>query len=132
MRKCFLYLVSVLLLVSACISERAKEDEKAGKKEGNESVAESVPKATMILWIDYDRRGTSAQGKSLLNVKAKVNIQPDGSVQVLEYVDEPSVVVESYIRKTLRRYRVKQKLLEEESVRPGVQYVYLRMLKELI
>ena len=41
MRKCFLYLVSVLLLVSACISERAKEDEKAGKKEVNESVAES-------------------------------------------------------------------------------------------
>lgn len=132
MRKCFLLLVSVLLLVSACISEGTKEDEKAGKKEGNESVAESVPKATMILWIDYDRRGTSTQGKSLLNVKAKVNIQPDGSVQVLEYVDEPSVVVESYIRKTLRRYRVKQKFLEEESVRPGVQYVYLRMLKELI
>ena len=132
MRKYFLYLVCVLLLVSACISERAKEDAKAGKKEGNESVAESVPKATMILWIDYDRRGTSAQGKSLLNVKTKVNIQPDGSVQVLEYVDEPSVVVESYIRKTLRRYRVKQKFLEEESVRPGVQYVYLRMLKELI
>ncbi|HJE48050.1 DUF4891 domain-containing protein [Phocaeicola coprophilus] len=120
MRKYFLYLVCVLLLVSACISERAKEDAKAGKKEVNESVAESVPKATMILWIDYDRRGTSAQGKSLLNVKAKVNIQPDGSVQVLEYVDEPSVVVESYIRKTLRRYRVKQKFLEEESVRPGV------------
>lgn len=44
----FLYLVCVLLLVSACISERAKEDEKAGKKEVNESVAESVPKATMI------------------------------------------------------------------------------------
>lgn len=44
MRKCFLYLVSVLLLVSACISEGTKEDEKAGKKEVNESVAESVLK----------------------------------------------------------------------------------------
>lgn len=120
--------------MSACISERAKEDEQAGKKGRDEFVtkSKSAPKAKVILWIDYDRRGTSAQGKSLLNVKAKVNIQPDGSIQVLEYADDPSVVVESYIRKTLRRYRVKQKFLEEGSVQPGVQYVYLRMLKELI
>ena len=132
MRKCILFLVGVLLLMSACISERAKEDEKAGRKGMDESVTESAHKATMILWIDYDRRGTSAQGKIVLNVEAKVNILPDGSIQVLEYVDDPSVVVESYIRKTLRRYRVKQKFLEEGSVRPGVQYVYLRILKELM
>lgn len=84
MRKCFLFLVSVLLLMSACISERAKEDEQAGKKGMDEFVTKS---------------------KSAL----KANI-----------------------RKTLRRYRVKQKFLEEGSVQPGVQYVYLRMLKELI
>lgn len=132
MRKCFLFLVSVLLLMSACVSEQPKEDEKAGRKGMDESVTEPAPKATMILWIDYDRCGTSAQGKIVLNVEAKVNIQPDGSIQVLEYVGDPSVVVESYIRKTLRRYRVKQKFLEEGSVRPGVQYVYLRILKELM
>ena len=44
----------------------------------------------------------------------------------------PSVVVESYIRKTLKSYRVKQQFFEEGSIKPGVQYVYLRMLKEQI
>ena len=94
--------------------------------------SDTVPKATAILWIDFDLRGNSALGKIVLNVKTKVDILQDGTVNVLEYAQQPSVVVESYIRKTLKRYRVKQRFFEEGSIKPGVQYVYLRMLKEQI
>lgn len=121
-----------MLLAGACISKVAEQEEIAEVTESSEVISDASQRATVILWIDFDLRGHSAQGKIVQNVKAKVDILPDGTVKVLEYVQKPSVVVESYIRKTLKRYRVKQRFLDEGSVKPGVQYVYLRMLKEQI
>lgn len=132
MKKCFFLLAGVLLLLGACIQKEAEEKESVDQELMTEVSADSITRATVILWIDFDLRGKSAQGKIVQNVKAKVNILSDGTVRVLEYVRQPSVVVESYIRKTLKRYRVKQRFLEEGSVKPGVQYVYLRMLKEQV
>lgn len=132
MKKCFSLLTGSLLLLGACTPKEADEKGGVAQELMTEVSADSVPQATVILWIDFDLRGKSAQGKIVQNVKAKVDILPDGTVKVLEYVKQPSVVVESYIRKTLKRYRVKQRFLEEGSVKPGVQYVYLRMLKEQI
>lgn len=119
-------------MFGACTSKSTKENEVINEKRMTGVEPDTVPRATVILWIDFDLRGNSAQGKIVQNVKAKVDILPDGTVKVLEYVKQPSVVVESYIRKTLKRYRVKKRFLEEGSVEPGVQYVYLRMLKEQI
>lgn len=132
MKKYFFLLISVLFMFEACISESTKKDEAINEEQITEVKPDTVPQATVILWIDFDLRGNSAQGKIVQNVKAKVNILPDGTVKVLEYMKAPSVVVESYIRKTLKSYRVKQQFFEEGSIKPGVQYVYLRMLKEQI
>ena len=130
MKKCFSLLIGILLLLGSCSLKETEEKSNVDRELMTEVSADSIPQATVILWIDFDLRGKSALGKIVLNVKAKVDILPDGTVKVLEYVKQPSVVVESYIRKTLKRYRVKQRFLEEGSVKPGVQYVYLRMLKE--
>lgn len=132
MKKCFFLLISALFILGACTSKSAMESEVVTEERMTEVESDTVPKATAILWIDFDLRGNSALGKIVQNVKAKVNILPDGTVNVLEYVKQPSVVVESYIRKTLKRYRVKQRFFEEGSIKPGVQYVYLRILKEQI
>lgn len=132
MKKCFFLLISALFILGACTSKSAKESEVITEERITEVESDTVPKATAILWIDFDLRGNSALGKIVLNVKTKVDILPDGTVNVLEYAQQPSVVVESYIRKTLKRYRVKQRFFEEGSIKPGVQYVYLRMLKEQI
>ena len=123
-------LIGILFLLGSCSLKETEEKSNVDRELMTEVSADSIPQATVILWIDFDLRGKSALGKIVLNVKAKVDILPDGTVKVLEYVKQPSVVVESYIRKTLKRYRVKQRFLEEGSVKPGVQYVYLRMLKE--
>lgn len=130
MKKCFSLLIGILFLLGSCSLKETEEKSNVDRELMTEVSADSIPQATVILWIDFDLRGKSALGKIVLNVKAKVDILPDGTVKVLEYVKQPSVVVESYIRKTLKRYRVKQRFLEEGSVKPGVQYVYLRMLKE--
>ena len=127
MKKCFFLLISALFILGACTSKSAKESEVITEERMTEVESDTVPKATAILWIDFDLRGNSALGKIVLN-----DILPDGTVNVLEYAQQPSVVVESYIRKTLKRYRVKQRFFEEGSIKPGVQYVYLRMLKEQI
>lgn len=95
--------------------------------------ADSVPRATAILWIDLDKSLPSGHtaGKTVVNVKAKVNISSDGKVQVLEYVSDPSGTIERYIAEKLENdYRVKQKFFDKGLIEPGVQYVFLRLLKE--
>ena len=83
MKKYFFLLICVLFMFEACISESTKKDEAINEEQITEVKPDTVPQATVILWIDFDLRGNSAQGKIVQNVKAKVNILPDGTVKVL-------------------------------------------------
>ena len=87
-----------------------------------------IPKATAIFWID---KAAKKEGEPLnvRTVKAKVNIQTDGTVHVLSYVNQQPREVQSYIRRKLETFRVTQVMLKSGYVKVGEQYVQLRYIK---
>lgn len=129
MRNFIFLIVGLALLLVGC----TEQADNVQGTDGTVQEADSVPRATAILWIDLDKSQPAGHtaGKVVLNVKAKVDISRDGKVQVLEYVKDPSGSIERYIAEKLENdYRVKQKFFDKGLIEPGVQYVFFRLLKE--
>lgn len=95
------------------------------------SPVDTTPKATAIFWVDKDKdyQAKKKDGPlSLRTVKARVEIDSLGKVNLLAYTKPQSQRIKSYLQYRLEEFRVKKVMLDSGFVKPGVQYVQLRYL----
>ena len=84
-----------------------------------------------IFWVDKDKdyQAKKKDGPlSLRTVKARVEIDSLGKVNLLAYTKPQSQRIKSYLQYRLEEFRVKKVMLDSGFVKPGVQYVQLRYL----
>lgn len=114
----FLFLLSLL----SC-----QDTNRSGKdvSEDMEEPVDTTPKATAIFWVDKDK---DYQAKKKGTVKARVEIDSLGKVNLLAYTKPQSQRIKSYLQYRLEEFRVKKVMLDSGFVKPGVQYVQLRYL----
>ena len=122
----FLFLLSLL----SC-----QDTNRSGKdvSEDMEEPVDTTPKATAIFWVDKDKdyQAKKKDGPlSLRTVKARVEIDSLGKVNLLAYTKPQSQRIKSYLQYRLEEFRVKKVMLDSGFVKPGVQYVQLRYLPE--
>ena len=94
-------------------------------------LVDTTPKATAIFWVDKDKdyQAKKKDGPlSLRTVKARVEIDSLGKVNLLAYTKPQSQRIKSYLQYRLEEFRVKKVMLDSGFVKPGVQYVQLRYL----
>ncbi|MFR7518227.1 MAG: DUF4891 domain-containing protein [Bacteroides uniformis] len=120
----FLFLLSLL----SC-----QDTNRSGKdvSEDMEEPVDTTPKATAIFWVDKDKdyQAKKKDGPlSLRTVKARVEIDSLGKVNLLAYTKPQSQRIKSYLQYRLEEFRVKKVMLDSGFVKPGVQYVQLRYL----
>ena len=87
------------------------------------------PKASVIFWIDLDK-SKSNMGKTIRNVKAKVSINKEGKINVLEYEKKQPSLITNKIDKFLKTFRVKPEWIASGKVKTGENIVFLRFLDE--
>ena len=87
------------------------------------------PKASVIFWIDLDK-SKSNMGKTIRNVKAKVSINKEGKINVLEYEKKQPSLITNKIDKCLKTFRVKPEWIASGKVKTGENIVFLRFLDE--
>lgn len=123
-------LLSLFMLLSCQDTNRSGK----GGQEDMEEMADTTPKATAIFWVDKDKdsqiQEQKKNGISIRTVKAKVNIDSLGKVELLSYTKPQSQRVKSYLQYRLEIFRVKKVMLDSGFVKPGVQYVQLRYVPE--
>lgn len=122
----FLFLLSLL----SC-----QDTNRSGKdvSEDMEEPVDTTPKATAIFWVDKDKdyQAKKKDGPlSLRTVKARVEIDSLGKVNLLAYTKPQSQRIKSYLQYRLEVFRVKKVMLDSGFVKPGVQYVQLRISPE--
>lgn len=130
MKTLLFLLLSLFMLLSCQGTDRSGK----GGQEDMEEMADTTPKATAIFWVDKDKdsqiQEQKKNGISIRTVKAKVNIDPLGKVELLSYTKPQSQRVKSYLQYRLEIFRVKKVMLDSGFVKPGVQYVQLRYVPE--
>ena len=97
----------------------------------NENITQDgkLPKASVIFWIDLDK-SKSNSGKTIRNVKAKVSINKEGKIKVLEYNKKQPLLITNKIDKCLKTFRVKPEWIASGRVKVGENIVFLRFLDE--
>lgn len=118
------------ILYSACNGQK-ESSQKAEKKEYAFTMPQdSIEKATAIVWIDkYSKKNNDIQFTR--KVKAKVNIDLEGKIEVIAYVKDYPQEVQKYINHKLVDFRA-PKLIMENYIKPGVQFVQLRYTPSVI
>ena len=68
------------------------------QKKVNDNITQDgkLPKASVIFWIDLDK-SKSNSGKTIRNVKAKVSINKEGKIKVLEYNKKQPLLITNKI-----------------------------------
>ena len=101
------------------------------QKKVNDNITqdEKLPKASVIFWIDLDK-SKSNSGKTIRNVKAKVSINKEGKIKVLEYNKKQPLLITNKIDKCLKTFRVKPEWIASGRVKVGENIVFLRFLDE--
>ena len=82
-------------------------------------------KSSAIFWIDKVEL-KNCKNYGFRTVKAKVLVQEDGKVKLIAFVKQQSLEVEKYIRHHLNKFLVSEKMLTNNYILPGEQYVQLR------
>ena len=86
-------------------------------------------RCTYLGAYDKDYQAKKKDGPlSLRTVKARVEIDSLGKVNLLAYTKPQSQRIKSYLQYRLEEFRVKKVMLDSGFVKPGVQYVQLRYL----
>jgi hypothetical protein len=75
-------------------------------------------------------KSKSNSGKTIRNVKAKVSINKEGKIKVLEYNKKQPLLITNKIDKCLKTFRVKPEWIASERVKVGENIVFLRFLDE--
>lgn len=122
-----------LLLFLSLFSLLSCMDANHSVKEEQEETTDTTPKATAIFWVDKDKslEARKKEGPiSIRTVKAKVDIDSLGKVELLSYVKPQDSRVKSYLQYRLDVFRVKKIMLDSGYVKPGIQYVQLRYVPE--
>lgn len=101
------------------------------QKKVNDNITQDgkLPKASVIFWIDLDK-SKSNSGKTIRNVKAKVSINKEGKIKVLEYNKKQPLLITNKIDKCLKTFRVKPEWIASGRVKVGENIVFLRFLDE--
>lgn len=123
----------LLLLFLSLFSLLSCMDVNHSVKEEQEETTDTTPKATAIFWVDKDTPFEAQKRKGPLSVrtiKAKVDIDSLGKVELLSYVKPQESRVKSYLQYRLDVFRVKKIMMDSGYVKPGVQYVQLRYVPE--
>lgn len=98
-----------------------------------EEAVDTIPKATAIFWVDKAKDNKKKGSPTpIRTVKAKVDVDSLGKVELLSYVKPQSTRVKEYLQYRLEIFRVKKVMLDSGYVKPGVQYVQLRYVPENI
>ena len=124
-----LLLLLLMLLLPAC--KRGAQLSAAPTEE----VADTLPRATAIFWIDKHRTmkqipEDKRSSCTFRTVKARVNIDSVGQIHVLSYVKPQYKNVQRYIAKRLEVFRVTKPMLESGYIHTGEQYVQLRYMPD--
>lgn len=129
--KKIIYLLLILFLSASC---SRKENAIVKSTTIEASQPDTLPKAKAILWIDKPVKKLSDEQRSGLrisNVKVKVNITENGTVEILEYVKPQNKKVQTYLYNHLQSYRVSQNMLNS-YMKPGIHYVFLRYMTDKV
>lgn len=103
-----------------------------GEENADEAYVDTLPKATVILWVDKKNSGGKRDDfpNPVRTVKVKANIRNSGRVEILSYVKPQKDRVRNYLKQRLEVFRVSRVMLDSGFVKPGVQYVQLRYMPE--
>lgn len=110
----FLFLLSLL----SC-----QDTNRSGKdvSEDMEEPVDTTPKATAIFWVDKDKdyQAKKKDGPlSLRTVKARVEIDSLGKVNLLAYTKPQSQRIKSYLQYRLEEFRVKKVIMCSYAISP--------------
>ena len=133
MKTILFYFLLFVLAVSSC---RLKQNDNDSERQVMENTDGTTPVCTVdtvmssaIFWIDK-AEVKHCKEWGFRTVKAKVFIHEDGKVDLQAFVKKQSPDLEKYIRHHLSKFRVSEKMLENEYIHPGEQFVQLRCLWE--
>lgn len=107
---------TLLVLFLFLLSLLSCQDTNCSGKDVSEDMEEPVdttPKATAIFWVDKDK-DYQAKKKTVLflrTVKARVEIDSLGKVNLLAYTKPQSQRIKSYLQYRLEEFRVKKVML---------------------
>ena len=122
----FMFFALLCILFSCQSSPKSQED---GEGNVQEEFMDTTPKATAIFWIDKKKKlpgYMSGKPVPIRTLKAQVEIDTMGSIEVLSYVKPQTKSVEKHINRCLETFRVKKVLMDSAYINPGIQYVQLR------
>ena len=109
---------TLLVLFLFLLSLLSCQDTNCSGKDVSEDMEEPVdttPKATAIFWVDKDKdyQAKKKDGPlSLRTVKARVEIDSLGKVNLLAYTKPQSQRIKSYLQYRLEEFRVKKVMLD--------------------
>lgn len=98
-----------------------------------EEVVDTTPKATAIFWVDKGKNKLTAVSElptPIRTVKAKVDVDSTGKVEIISYVKPQSPKIKRYLQHRLEIFRVKKVMIDSGYVKLGEQYVQLRYIIE--
>lgn len=122
----FLFLALMCVLFSCQPSAKAQD---GGDSDAQEEFVDTTPKATAIFWVDKNKKlpgYMSGRPVPLRTIKAKVEIDTVGSIEVFSYVKPQTESVKKHINRCLKTFRVKKILMDSAYIKPGIQYVQFR------
>lgn len=103
------------------------------QKKVNDNITQDgkLPKASVIFWIDLDK-SKSNSGKTIRNVKAKVSINKEGKIKVLEYNKKQPLLITNKIDKCLKTFRVKTGMDSKRKSESGRKYCFSALLGRIL
>jgi len=122
----FLFFAWMCVLFSCQSSPKAQNDDDG---DAQEVFVDTTPKATAIFWIDKNKKlpgYMSGKPVPIRTIKAKVEIDTVGSIEVFSYVKPQTESVKKHINRCLKTFRVKKVLMDSAYIKPGIQYVQFR------
>lgn len=120
---------SLCLFLSCQNNNRTQTDEQEDMVEA----LDTTPKATAIFWVDKAKNKLTSSSElpmPIRTVKAKVDVDSSGKVNLISYVKPQSDKVKRYLQHRLEIFRVKKVMLDSGYVKLGEQYVQLRYVIE--
>lgn len=118
-----------LFLNWGCQQNQFDESLKLSAETKAPETTDGFPKATAIAWVDYNKHKKYA---SVRTVKAHVHVDKYGKITLLAFTKKQPTILETYLHKCLKVYRVPQPLLDGGHIKPGKQYMQLRYVPEWI
>ncbi len=122
----FLFFALMCVLFSCQPSPKVQNEDDS---DAQEEFVDTTPKATAIFWVDKNKKlpgYMSGKPVPIRTLKAQVEIDTVGCIEVLSYVKPQAESVKKHINRCLETFRVKKVLMDSAYINPGIQYVQIR------